>query len=254
MSLPLSRSARLCLVLFPKDYCYHNGMHFLNAHASFDLWVENNLQKIDPKVSLALWDFMLDAANLGTDWGSSEVFGPDMYGSALGSLETQHQISDGWFAGIQSIYDKDETLLSDDVAISTNHNPFGLVDSSANYQVRRFFVFSPAVWGWYRLSWEQHLVQQLVGVLIRYVSFAWGSAWVETLVRHDFDRHCCVWNVLHISIVAFVRLTPSRRLTRHRCCMPSSLAGVAGCDTHELVLRIGERFGVHQVRGLRGLL
>ncbi|CAN0421351.1 unnamed protein product [Hapterophycus canaliculatus] len=41
-------------------------MHFLNAHASFDLWVEQNLQKIDPKVSLAQWDFMLDAANLGT--------------------------------------------------------------------------------------------------------------------------------------------------------------------------------------------
>lgn len=111
-------------------------MHFLNAHASFDLWVENNLQKIDPKVSLARWDFMLDAAQLGTDWGSSEIFGPNMFGSASGSLETQHQISDGWFAGIQSIYDKDEELLSEDVFISTNHNPYGLVDSSANYQVR----------------------------------------------------------------------------------------------------------------------
>lgn len=139
--------------MFTQDYCYHNGMHFLNAHASFDLWVENNLQKIDPKVSLALWDFMLDSAHLGTDWGSSDVFGPDMFGSALGSLDNQHQISDGWFAGLQSIYDKDEELLSEDAAISTNHNPFGLVDSTANYQVR---CFPPLVWALGsvgRLSW-----------------------------------------------------------------------------------------------------
>lgn len=138
-------------------------MHFLNAHASFDLWVENNLQKIDPKVSLALWDFMLDAAHLGTDWGSSAVFGPDMFGSALGSLDTQHQISDGWFAGVQSIYDKDEKLLSEDPAISTNHNPFGLVDSTANYQVRGVF-FSRTYGGWYVAY-----VSALVGSLGRHL-------------------------------------------------------------------------------------
>lgn len=49
-----------------QNYCFHNGMHFLNAHASFDLWVERSLQMIDPTVSLTYWDFMVDAANLGT--------------------------------------------------------------------------------------------------------------------------------------------------------------------------------------------
>lgn len=124
-----------CFPPAPQDYCYHNGMHFLNAHASFGLWVENNLQKIDPKVSLALWDFMLDSAHLGTSWGSSEIFGPDMFGSALGSPETHYQISDGWFANIESAHDKDMELLAEDVPITTNHNPYGFVDSSFNYQV-----------------------------------------------------------------------------------------------------------------------
>lgn len=133
----LSTPSRLrCFLGLSQDYCYHNGMHFLNAHASFDLWVERNLQKIDPRVSLALWDFMLDSADLGTDWGSSEIFGPDMFGSALGSPETQFQISDGWFAGVASAYDKDADLLSEDSFITTNHNAFGLVDGTYNYQVR----------------------------------------------------------------------------------------------------------------------
>lgn len=51
---------------FFQEYCFHNGIQFLNAHASFDLWVERNLQMIDPTVSLAYWDFMIDAATLGT--------------------------------------------------------------------------------------------------------------------------------------------------------------------------------------------
>ncbi|CAM9966345.1 unnamed protein product [Scytosiphon promiscuus] len=118
------------------DYCFHRGMHFLNAHASFDLWVEQNLQKIDPRVSLAQWDFMLDAAHLGTRWTSSEIFGPEMFGSALGSPENGYQISDGWFANITSVYDPGGDLLSadSDGAVTTNHNPYGFVDSSFNYQ------------------------------------------------------------------------------------------------------------------------
>lgn len=55
-------------IVFFQEYCYHNGMHFLNAHAAFGLWVEQSLQMIDPKVSLAQWDYMLDAATLGTKW------------------------------------------------------------------------------------------------------------------------------------------------------------------------------------------
>jgi len=125
--------------VIPQDYCFHNGMHFLNAHAAFNLWVERNLQRIDPKVALAQWDFMLDAAHLGTSWPSSTVFGPDMFGSALGSPEKHFQISDGWFANITSAYDPESLLLRDWESISTNHNAYGLIDAAFNYQVRGGF-------------------------------------------------------------------------------------------------------------------
>lgn len=51
----------------PQNFCFHNGMHFLNAHAAFDLWVERSLQLIDPTVSLPMWDFMRDTASLGQE-------------------------------------------------------------------------------------------------------------------------------------------------------------------------------------------
>lgn len=67
-SLPLSPAvlSNVKMAVLFQNYCYHNGMHFLNAHASFNLWVERCLQMIDPSVSMASWDFMLDAARYGT--------------------------------------------------------------------------------------------------------------------------------------------------------------------------------------------
>ncbi|CAM9366596.1 unnamed protein product, partial [Hapterophycus canaliculatus] len=129
-----SNAKRVAAYHNTRDYCFHNGMHFLNAHASFDLWVERNLQKIDPKVSLAQWDFMLDAAHLGSEWTSSEIFGPDMFGSAMGYPENDFQISDGWFADITSAYDPDGDLLIPEGSINTIRNPYGLVDGAFNYQ------------------------------------------------------------------------------------------------------------------------
>ncbi|CAB1114283.1 unnamed protein product [Ectocarpus sp. CCAP 1310/34] len=117
------------------DYCFHNGMHFLNAHAAFDLWVESNLQKIDPKVSLPQWDYMLEAAHLGTEWPSSEIFSPDMFGSALGSPVNQFQISDGWFSNITSLYDpRGDILTPAESFITTSHNSYGFVDGVYNFQ------------------------------------------------------------------------------------------------------------------------
>ena len=51
--------------VFGQNYCFHSGMHFLNAHASFDIWAERSLQMIDPSVALHYWDFTIDAATLG---------------------------------------------------------------------------------------------------------------------------------------------------------------------------------------------
>lgn len=67
-------------------------------------------------------------------WPHSEIFGPDMFGSAFGKEENGFQISDGWFANISTIYDpKNEEFEG---WIDTNHNPYGFVTASYNFQVR----------------------------------------------------------------------------------------------------------------------
>lgn len=48
------------------DYCYHDGMQFLTAHATFNLMMDRYLQMINPKVALPIWDFMIEAATMGT--------------------------------------------------------------------------------------------------------------------------------------------------------------------------------------------
>lgn len=47
------------------DYCYHDGMQFLTSHAAFDLVMERYLQMINPKVTLPIWDFMIESATMG---------------------------------------------------------------------------------------------------------------------------------------------------------------------------------------------
>ncbi|CAM9741762.1 unnamed protein product [Ectocarpus fasciculatus] len=114
------------------NFCFHSGMHFLNAHASFDLWAERSLQMIDPTVAMHYWDFTIDAATLGPNWADSEIFSNDMYGSALGSPDNGYQISEGWFAGVKSIYDPDETFV--DELISPGHSIYGYIDAKFNIQ------------------------------------------------------------------------------------------------------------------------
>lgn len=46
------------------DFCYHEGIQFLTAHAAFDLVTERYLQMINPRVALPLWDFMIEAATM----------------------------------------------------------------------------------------------------------------------------------------------------------------------------------------------
>lgn len=67
-------------------------------------------------------------------WPDSDIFGTDMFGSAIGTLNDGHEISDGWFAGIKRAYDPHNTLV--DEGIDTNHNVYGYVDAGYNFQVR----------------------------------------------------------------------------------------------------------------------
>lgn len=50
-----------------QEFCFHNGMQFLLAHTAFNAVLEQSLQAVNPRVSLASWDFMIDAAELGAE-------------------------------------------------------------------------------------------------------------------------------------------------------------------------------------------
>lgn len=49
------------------QFCYHAGTQFLTAHSSFNLIMERSLQAVNPRVSLAFWDYMIEADTLGTE-------------------------------------------------------------------------------------------------------------------------------------------------------------------------------------------
>lgn len=42
-------------------------MQFLTAHTAFGLAMERSLQAINPAVSLAFWDYMVEAETLGEE-------------------------------------------------------------------------------------------------------------------------------------------------------------------------------------------
>eukprot|EP00752_Nemacystus_decipiens_P007682 g6866.t2 len=118
-----------------RNYCFHSGMHFLNAHVAFDLWGELSMQMINPKFALHYWDFTLDAATLGPNWTESEIFTDEMFGPAMGNPDNMYQINSGWFKDVTSMYDPDRDFELD--FIDPGHNAFGFIDAQFNYQSLR---------------------------------------------------------------------------------------------------------------------
>lgn len=86
---------------------------------------------------MAFLDFLsveLSVDIVGCRWPESDIFSPQMFGSAIGSPDNDYQISDGWFANVSSILDVNDDKF--DPAIQVNHNAYGYVTASNNYQVR----------------------------------------------------------------------------------------------------------------------
>ncbi|CAM9738599.1 unnamed protein product [Laminaria digitata] len=113
-------------------YCYHAGLQFLSAHCAFGLMMERSLQAVNPKVSLAFWDYMIEGSTLGTEWGESGIFDDDMFGRAEGQSEKAFQVTEGRFGGISSIYDPEDALV--DGRLATHHNAYGYIAATYNYQ------------------------------------------------------------------------------------------------------------------------
>ncbi|CAM9782570.1 unnamed protein product [Ectocarpus sp. 12 AP-2014] len=117
-----------------KSFCYHAGVQFLTAHAAFGLMLERSLQKINPRVSLPFWDYMIEAETLGPDWQGSPIFDDDMFGRAMGSADNGYQISDGRFGKISAIYDPHHDLPGNGLDIGPHHNAYGYLSATYNYQ------------------------------------------------------------------------------------------------------------------------
>ncbi|CAM9608908.1 unnamed protein product, partial [Hapterophycus canaliculatus] len=114
------------------NFCYHIGNQFLTSHAAFDLVVERYLQMINPKVSLPMWDYMIDSAALGEKWYNSILFDPEWFGSAIGNPENDFMLADSRFSNISTIFDPEGSLVGS--TINTYHNAYGLVAALSNYQ------------------------------------------------------------------------------------------------------------------------
>ncbi|CAN0427685.1 unnamed protein product, partial [Ectocarpus fasciculatus] len=117
-----------------KSFCYHAGVQFLTAHAAFGLMLERSLQKINPRVSLPFWDYMIEAETLGRDWQDSTIFDDDMFGRAMGSADDGYQIADGRFGKISAIYDPHHALPGNGLDIGPHHNAYGYLSPTYNYQ------------------------------------------------------------------------------------------------------------------------
>lgn len=67
-------------------------------------------------------------------WYNSIIFDKDWFGSALGSPENDFMVSEGRFGNISTIYDPEKNIAKG--GVKSNHNAYGYVTSTRNYQVR----------------------------------------------------------------------------------------------------------------------
>lgn len=58
-----------------------------------------------------------------------------MFGRAGGQPENDFQVTEGRFGGVSTIYDPKDVLV--DERIATNHNAYGYIAATNNYQVLR---------------------------------------------------------------------------------------------------------------------
>ena len=60
---------------------WHDGSSILMVHTAFSLEFERALQVVDPRVSLAFWDYTVDDATYGANWTESPIFDDDWFGA-----------------------------------------------------------------------------------------------------------------------------------------------------------------------------
>jgi hypothetical protein len=128
-------------------FCYHDGLQFLTSHWAFSILVERSLQSVDPMLSLAYWDFMVEAGTLGAAWPESPLFSPDLMGSAMGSAEDMFRLDpSSRFAGLRTVYDPDGTsFVGPEFGVA--RDAYGRLNSPTNNQDEQFVARSHSYCG-----------------------------------------------------------------------------------------------------------
>ena len=128
----------------------HDGMGFLTGHNAITNEFEQNLQRIDPSVSIPYWDYTIDMHHvLGADkkfsvFYQSPVFMEDWFGP-MGDPDDNYQVTSSFVADIG--LDPAEWDLSDsDVIVS---NAYGLLRSPWNVANVPGVIRSNATFGYY---------------------------------------------------------------------------------------------------------
>eukprot|EP00903_Cladosiphon_okamuranus_P019382 g17822.t1 len=100
---------------------WHDGAGIMTHHMGYILQFEQALQVVDPSVSIPYWEYTIESALGMTDYGESEVFGPDWFGNASPD-NPLHTVDDGRWAYLPLMKDAWEHV----------HNPYGLLRSPWN--------------------------------------------------------------------------------------------------------------------------
>lgn len=110
---------------------FHDGDSFYTAHAAFSYEFEKSLQTIDPSLSVAYWDYFMDAELYGTDWlEKSPIFSEEMF--SHGNPDNNYIVDTGPLANLLVPLDKDIWMSNSYGYITTNfnNNPYGYVQRS----------------------------------------------------------------------------------------------------------------------------
>ena len=125
---------------------FHDGAGFLNSHVAINVELEQALQAVDPSVSLAYWDYTIEAARVTrtgnlSSWRESEIFQPDVLGT-MRPLNILNIIDDGGH------WDHLPMLQDPKHEYTSYTNAYGLMRSAWNCLKTPFLVRSKESYGY----------------------------------------------------------------------------------------------------------
>lgn len=110
------------------SYCYHGGDQFITSHAAFTQLLDESLQLLSPHLTQPYWDFMVDSAQLGTEWFRSVMYSDSWFGSVDNAEKEGYVLSRGRFAYLPVASDPTRKFA----AFGSDYNSLGYSTSNRN--------------------------------------------------------------------------------------------------------------------------